>query len=94
MGNVINKGEFVKAFAEKNGLSQNKANDTINAVLDSIKAELVAGNAVNFTGFGKFDVVNRAAREGRNPGTGEKIFIPATKAPRFSAGRTLKDAVK
>jgi len=94
MSQVINKGEFVKKFAEKNGISQNKANETVNAVISGIEDELKAGNAVNFTGFGKFDVVNRAAREGRNPGTGEKIRIPATKAPRFSAGKTLKDAVK
>ena len=91
---VINKGDFVKVYAEKNGVSQNKANEILTSVLDAIQAELVAGNAVNFTGFGKFDVANRAAREGRNPGTGEKIQIPATKAPRFSAGKTLEDAVK
>lgn len=91
---VINKGDFVKKIAEKQGIAQNKANDLLNAVLGGIEDELKAGNSVNFTGFGKFDVANRAAREGRNPGTGEKISIPATKAPRFSAGKTLKDAVK
>ncbi len=91
---VINKGDFVKVLAEKKGISQNKANEIVTDVLGAIEAELVAGNEVNFTGFGKFSVVNRAAREGRNPGTNEKIQIPATKAPKFSAGKTLKDAVK
>lgn len=94
MSQVINKGDFIKKVAEKNGISQNKANEMVNTILDAIKDELVAGNAVNFTGFGKFEVVNRAAREGRNPGTGEKIQIAATKAPKFTAGQTLKAAVK
>lgn len=94
MSQVINKGDFAKIYAEKNGVSISKANEVVNSVLDTIQAELVAGNAVNFTGFGKFSVANRAARQGRNPGTNEVIQIPATKAPRFSAGKTLKEAVK
>jgi len=93
LANTITKGDFVKKFAENNGLSQSKANDLVNAVLDSVQEELVAGNAVVFTGFGKFDIAHRAARTGRNPGTGETIKIKASKAPRFSAGKTLKDAV-
>ena len=94
MGQVINKGDFVKKFAEANGVSQNKANEMVNSFLGLVEGELVAGNEVNFTGFGKFSVAARAAREGRNPGTGEPIHIPATKAPKFSAGKGLKDAVK
>lgn len=94
MGQVINKGDFVKKFAEANAVSQNKANELVNSFLGLVEGEMVAGNEVNFTGFGKFSVADRAAREGRNPGTGEPIHIPATKAPKFSAGKGLKDAVK
>lgn len=90
---MITKGDFVKKYAEKNGVSQNKANELVTSFLGLLEGELKAGNTVNFTGFGKFDVANRAARTGRNPGTGETIQIAASKAPRFSAGKTLKDAV-
>lgn len=94
MGQVINKGEFVKKFAEANGLSQNKANDLVNSFLGLVEGEVAADNKVNFTGFGQFSKVARAAREGRNPGTGEPIHIPATNAVKFTAGKKLKDAVK
>lgn len=94
MSQVINKGDFIKKFADENELSQNKAGELVNSFLGLVEAELVAGNKVNFTGFGQFSVADRAAREGRNPGTGEPIHIPATKAPKFAAGKSLKEAIK
>lgn len=93
MSQIINKGDFAKKIAEKKGISQNKANELVNDFIGAIQDELVAGNAVNLTGFGKFSVAERAARTGRNPGTKETIQIPAKKAPKFSAGKALKDAV-
>jgi DNA-binding protein HU-beta len=94
MSRVINKGDFTKKFAEANGLSINKATNLVNSFLGLVEGEVVAGNKVNFTGFGQFSPVVRAAREGRNPGTGEPIHIPATKTVKFTAGKKLKDAVK
>ena len=95
MSQVINKGDFIKKFAEANGLSSiSKAANLVNSFLGLVEGELVAGNKVNFTGFGQFSPVVRAAREGRNPGTGEPIHIPAKKTVKFTAGKKLKDAVK
>ncbi len=66
----------------------------VDAVLDSIQEVLSRGGEINFTGFGKFSVADRSARQGVNPQTGEKIQIAASKVPRFSAGSALKSAVK
>ena len=62
--------------------------------MDVVKDALVNGDKVALTGFGTFEVAERAARKGRNPKTGEEILIPASKAPKFKAGKALKDAVK
>lgn len=94
MDNVIVKGDFAKKFAEGANISPNKAAEEVNIFLGLIQSELEAGNAVNFTGFGKFDVAERAERMGRNPGNGETIKIAATKVPRFKAGAGLKSAIK
>ncbi|MCD6727876.1 MAG: HU family DNA-binding protein [Solirubrobacteraceae bacterium] len=90
----MNKNELAKAVAEKSGLSQSQAAQALDAVLDSIEGALKNGGEVSITGFGKFSVAQRNAREGVNPATGERIQIAASKAPKFSAGAKLKAAVK
>ena len=90
----MNKLEFVKAFAQKEEITQKDAAVHVDAFLDTLTDALVAGEKVSFVGFGSFDVTERAAREGRNPQTGESMLIEASKAPRFKDGRALKDAEK
>lgn len=87
----MNKTTFVAAVAEKAGLTQKQADAALNGVLDTIIEELKKGEKVQLTGFGTFEVRERAAREGRNPATGESIKIPASKVPAFKVGRKLKE---
>lgn len=89
----MNKNDLVAAVAESTGLSRSDADKAVDAVLDSITASLKEGVEVRLVGFGTFVVSKRAATEGRNPRTGEKIQIPASKQPKFKAGKALKDAV-
>lgn len=89
----MNKTELVSAMAEASGLSKKDAEKALKSFEEVITAELVKEGKVQLVGFGTFDVVNRAAREGRNPQTGEPMSIAASKAPRFKAGKALKDAV-
>jgi DNA-binding protein HU-beta len=91
---VVTKNEFVDRVAEKSGLGKGEAAKAVDAVLDSLQEVLSRGGEVNFTGFGKFTVADRSARQGVNPQTGEKIQIAASRVPRFSAGSSLKSAVK
>ncbi len=90
----MNKGELIDRLAARTGLAKNKAGETIDALFDIITASLKKGEEINLTGFGKFEVQKRKAREGRNPQTGKSIKIPARRVPRFKAGKGLKDAVK
>ena len=90
----MTKSEFVDQVANESGLSKSDATKAVDAVLDTVTDALKRGSEVNFTGFGKFSVADRGARQGVNPQTGEKIQIPASKVPRFSAGSALKNAVK
>jgi DNA-binding protein HU-beta len=90
----VNKNDLARSVAEKSGLSLGDASKALDAVLDSIEGELAGGGEVAITGFGKFSVAHRNARQGVNPATGEKIQIAASKAPKFSAGAKLKAAVK
>ena len=90
----MSKSEFVDAVAQKAGLSKSDADKAVNAFLEVIQSTLKSGGDVAFTGFGKFSVADRGARQGVNPQTGERIQIPASKVPRFSAGSGLKKAVK
>ncbi len=90
----MQKSELAEAIAKKTGLSKRQAEESLNVVLGEIEKTLSKGGEVVLTGFGKFHVVNRKAREGINPKTGEKIKIPAQKVPKFKAGKALKDAVK
>jgi len=87
------KDEFVDLVAKKTGATKADSNKALNAVLESLTEVLKAGDAVSFVGFGKFSVGDRAARDGRNPSTGKKIKIKASKVAKFTAGQGLKDAV-
>jgi len=89
----VTKAEFIDQVADRAGLSKKDASEAVDAVLETIESALRRGSDVVFSGFGKFTVSDRAAREGRNPATGEKIYIKATKVPKFSAGASLKKAV-
>ncbi len=89
----MTKVELINAMAEKAGLSKADAEKALKAFTDSITEALKAGDKVALVGFGTFSVGARAARTGQNPQTGEKIEIKASKAPKFKAGKMLKDAV-
>lgn len=89
----MNKNDLVAEVADTSGLSKADAAKAVDSVLDAITASLKKGLEVRLVGFGTFAVANRAASEGRNPRTGEKINIPASKRPKFTAGKALKDAV-
>jgi DNA-binding protein HU-beta len=91
---AISKSEFVDRVASSSGLSKKDAEGAVNAVLSTIEDALKSGEEVTFTGFGKFHVAQRGAREGRNPRTGETMQIAASKVPRFTAGSGLKKAIK
>ena len=90
----MTKNEFVDRVADKSGLGKGEAAKAVDAVLETIQSTLSRGGEINFTGFGKFSVADRSARQGVNPQTGEKIQIAASRVPRFSAGSALKNAVK
>jgi DNA-binding protein HU-beta len=90
----MTKGEFVEKVASSADLSRKDAENAVNAVLETIEGALKSGEDVTFTGFGKFHVADRGAREGRNPRTGETMQIAATRVPRFTAGSGLKKAIK
>jgi DNA-binding protein HU-beta len=85
--------ELTSAVAEKAGITKADSTKAVRAILDSIQAALKSGDKVTITGFGSFEVVERAAREGRNPQTGKTIKIEASKAVRFKPGKGLKDSV-
>ena len=89
----MNKTELVAAMAEKTGLSKKDAESALKAFIDTVTDELKADGKVQLVGFGTFEVSERAAREGRNPQTGETMKIEASKAPKFKAGKALKDMV-
>jgi len=90
----MQKTDFIKAVAERAKVSQRETKQIIDAALDVITEALARGEKVTLTGFGTFEVRTRQERDGVNPQTGEKIRIPATKTPGFSASSTLKEAVK
>ena len=89
----MTKVELVNAVAAKAGLSKKDSDKAVSAVLDAITETLAAGEKVSLVGFGTFEVKERAAREGINPRTKEKIIIPASKLPSFKAGKALKEEV-
>jgi nucleoid DNA-binding protein len=90
----VNKDALVHMLMEKTELSKKDVETVLESFIDGVTAELKKGNKVTLTGFGTFKVSNRAAREGINPQTKAKITIPAMTVPKFTAGKTLKEAVK
>jgi DNA-binding protein HU-beta len=90
----VTKQEFVDQVASESDLSKGDATKAVDTFIEVVTTTLKRGGEVNFTGFGKFSVADRGARQGVNPQTGERIQIPATRVPRFSAGSSLKNAVK
>ena len=89
----MNKAEFIAAVAAKTEMTQAEAGRVVDAVLGTVTETLARGEDIRFSGFGSFEMVEQAARVGRNPRTGQEIAIPASKAPKFRAGATLKAAV-
>ncbi len=89
----MNKNELVAAVAAEAGLSKTDSANAVDAVFSAITNALKNGQEVRLVGFGTFSVARRAASEGRNPRTGEKIHIPASMQPKFKAGKALKEAV-
>jgi DNA-binding protein HU-beta len=91
---MVNKNDLVAKVADKTGLSKSDAGKAVDGVFDAISEALKGGDEVRLVGFGTFAVAARAASEGRNPRTGDKIKIPASKQPKFKPGKGLKDAVQ
>ena len=89
----MNKSELVDAVASDSGLTRADSARAIESLVGTVSKTLKKGGEVNITGFGKFSVVKRAARQGVNPRTGERVKIKASKAPKFSPGASLKQAV-
>ena len=89
----MNKTELVAAMAEQAGLTKKDAEAALKAFTDVVAAELKKEEKVQLVGFGTFEVAKREAREGRNPQTGETMKIAASKAPKFKAGKALKDMI-
>jgi DNA-binding protein HU-beta len=89
----VNKNDLVAHVADLAGLSKSDASKAVDSVFDGILSSLKKGDEVRLVGFGTFAIAERAASEGRNPRTGEKISIPASRQPKFKAGKMLKDAL-
>lgn len=89
----MNKSELIAAVAEKAGVTKSAADAAVNAMIDAIAGALKDGDKVAIAGFGNFEVKERAAREGRNPATGETITIAASKSVAFKASKALKESV-
>ena len=90
----MNKAELIDHVAASADLSKAAAGAAVEAVISGVTGALSKGDSVSLVGFGTFSVSDRAARTARNPRTGEPINVPASKAPKFKAGKALKDAVK
>lgn len=90
----MTKADFIDRVASRSGLSKRDATKAVDAFLDSVTDALSSGESVSFTGFGKFSPQQRAARQGVNPRTKERVQIPAATVPKFSAGSQLKQALR
>lgn len=91
---MANRANLIERVANETGFTKKDVALTVDALFDAIQSELAAGEKVQLIGFGTFEVRTRAARQGRNPQTGETIKIEESKIPAFKAGKALKDAVK
>lgn len=89
----MTKPELAAAIAEKSGLTKKDSEAAVNAFTEVVTEELKKGEKIQLVGFGTFEVSERAERQGRNPHTGEEITIPASKMPKFKAGKALKDSL-
>jgi len=90
----MNKEDLVKLVSEKTGITKKAAEQAQKAVIEEMSSTLEKGGSISLVGFGSFKVVERAAREGRNPSTGEKMQIPASKAVKFTPSKSLKERVR
>jgi len=90
----LTKQEFIKRVAERTQLTERDAGKAVDAFMETVTETLKKGDSISFTGFGKFSASQRAARQGVNPRTGERVEIAATTVPKFSAGSQLKAALK
>jgi len=89
----MNKNELIAAVADKSGLTKKETEKVLKAFTETVTEELKKGGKVQMVGFGTFEVSERAARDGRNPRTGEPMSIEASRSPKFKAGKALKDAI-
>ena len=89
----MNKTELIDAMASKTGMTKKNAESALNAFVETVSEQLAKGDKISLVGFGTFEVAERAEREGRNPQTGETMKSAASKAPKFKAGKALKDSV-
>ncbi len=89
----ISKADLVNELAEKTGMGQKDVKTLLDGMLETVSSHLKQGDKVQLTGFGTFEVRERSARTGVNPGTSQKIEIPASKYPAFKAGKSLKDEI-
>ncbi|MBR7044182.1 MAG: HU family DNA-binding protein [Lachnospiraceae bacterium] len=89
----MNKNELINAVADKSGLTKKETEKVLKAFTETVTEELKKGGKVQMVGFGTFEVSERAARDGRNPRTGEPMSIEASRSPKFKAGKALKDAI-
>lgn len=91
---IMNKEMLITAIADKTEMTKIQSEKALVAFMDTVKEELAKGEKVQLVGFGTFEVTERAERQGRNPSTGESMVIPASKSPKFKAGKILKDVIK
>ena len=89
----MNKNELIASVADQCSMTKAQANEAVDAVLNTVTSALSSGDEVRILGFGNFSVANRKATTARNPRTGETVAVPASKAPKFKAGKALKEAV-
>jgi DNA-binding protein HU-beta len=90
---IVNKNDLIEKVASLSKLTKNDASRAVDSVFEAISSSLKNNEEVRLIGFGTFSIADRAATEGRNPRTGEKIKIPATRRPKFTPGKSLKEAV-
>ena len=90
----MNRADLITRMAKDAELTKRQAEKALNALVDSVQEALSKGDSVTLVVFGTFTVMSRAARKGRNPQTGREIFIPASKTPKFKAGKGLREAIR
>ena len=90
----MNRADLVTRIAKEADITRRQAEQALNALVSSVQEALSKGDSVTLVGFGTFSVMSRAARKGRNPQTGREIFIPASKTPKFKAGKSLREVIK